>query len=149
MKYRFSKAKDNLFKNAINFVWGGFCASERTPTTTGSPARPQSNQNVWVLPPISCNVDELARAVMIAQFFFIAFNNFWTIPCILSISGPDRCWIEPCTPQLSSRLSHQPATDFGSRPTSSSLNAHTTPRSLYTSITRGNVLLTCRCSSSL
>ena len=42
-------------KTRLTFYGRGFCASDRTPTTTGSPAGHQSNENAWVLPPISRN----------------------------------------------------------------------------------------------
>ena len=52
----FRRQKTITSKTPLTLYGRGFCASDRTPTTTGSPAGPQSNQNVWVLPPISRNV---------------------------------------------------------------------------------------------
>ena len=52
----FRRQKTITSKTPLTLYGRGFCASGRTPTTTGSPAGPQSNQNVWVLPPISRNV---------------------------------------------------------------------------------------------
>ena len=51
----FQRQKTITSKTPLTLYGRGFCASDRTPTTSGSPARPQSNQNVWVLPPISRN----------------------------------------------------------------------------------------------
>ena len=51
----FWRQKTITSKTPLTLCGRGFCASDRTPTTTGSPARPQSNQNAWVLPPISRN----------------------------------------------------------------------------------------------
>ena len=51
----FRRQKTITSKAPLTLYGRGFCASDRTPTTTGSPAGPQSNQNVWVLPPISRN----------------------------------------------------------------------------------------------
>ena len=51
----FRRQKTITSKTPLTLYGRGFCASDRTPTTTGSPAGPQSNQNVWVLPPISRN----------------------------------------------------------------------------------------------
>ena len=51
----FRRQKTITSKTQLTLYGRGFCASDRTPTTTGSPAGPQSNQNVWVLPPISRN----------------------------------------------------------------------------------------------
>ena len=47
----FRRQKTITSKTPLPLYWRGFCASDRTPTTTGSPAGPQSYQNVWVLPP--------------------------------------------------------------------------------------------------
>ena len=52
----FRRQKTITSKTPLTLYGRGFCASDRTPTTTGLPAGPQSNQNVWVLPPISRNV---------------------------------------------------------------------------------------------
>ena len=52
----FRRQKTITSKAPLTLYGRGFCASDRTPTTTGSPAGSQSNQNVWVLPPISRNV---------------------------------------------------------------------------------------------
>ena len=54
----FRRQKTITSKTPLTLYWRGFCASDGTPTTTGSPAGPQSNQNVWVLPPISRNDGE-------------------------------------------------------------------------------------------
>ena len=51
----FRRQKTITSKTPLTLYGRGFCASDGTPTTTGSPAGPQSNQNVWVLPPISRN----------------------------------------------------------------------------------------------
>ena len=51
----FQRQKTITSKTPLTLYGRGFCASDRTPTTTGSPAGSQSNQNVWVLPPISRN----------------------------------------------------------------------------------------------
>ena len=51
----FRRQKTITSKTPLTLCGRGFCASDRTPTTTGSPAGPQSNQNVWVLLPISRN----------------------------------------------------------------------------------------------
>ena len=56
----FRRQKTITSKTPLTLYGRGFCASDRTPTTTGSPAGPQSNQNVWVLPPISCNASRKA-----------------------------------------------------------------------------------------
>ena len=58
----FRRLKTITSKTPMTLYGRGFCASDRTPTTTGLPARPQSNQNVWVLPPISCNVSAERKA---------------------------------------------------------------------------------------
>ena len=52
----FRKQKTITSKTPLTLYGRDFCAIDRTPTTTGSPAGPQSNQNVWVLPPISRKV---------------------------------------------------------------------------------------------
>ena len=52
----FRRQKTITSKTPLTLYGRGLCASDRTPMTTGSPAGPQSNQNVWVLPPISRNV---------------------------------------------------------------------------------------------
>ena len=52
----FRRQKTITSKTPLTLYGRGFCASDQTPTTTGSPAGPQSNQNVRVLPPISRNV---------------------------------------------------------------------------------------------
>ena len=54
----FRRQKTITSKTPLTLYGRGFRASDRTPTTTGLPAGPQSNQNVWVLPPISRNVDK-------------------------------------------------------------------------------------------
>ena len=51
----FRRQKTITSKTPLTLYGRSLCASDRTPTTTGSPAGPQSNQNVWVLPPISRN----------------------------------------------------------------------------------------------
>ena len=51
----FRRQKTITSNTPLTLYGRGFCASDRTPTTTSSPAGPQSNQNVWVLPPISRN----------------------------------------------------------------------------------------------
>ena len=51
----FRRQKTIASKTPLTLYGRGFCASDRTLTKTGSPAGPQSNQNVWVLPPISRN----------------------------------------------------------------------------------------------
>ena len=51
----FRRQKTITSKTPLTLYGRGFCASDRTPTTTASPDGPQSNQNVWVLPPISRN----------------------------------------------------------------------------------------------
>ena len=53
----FRRQKTITSKTPLTLYGRGFCASDGTPTTTGSPAGPQSNQNVWVLPPISRNAE--------------------------------------------------------------------------------------------
>ena len=58
----FQKLKTVTSKTPLTLYGRGFCASDHTPTTTGSPAGPQSNQNVWVLPPISCNDGEKCQS---------------------------------------------------------------------------------------
>ena len=55
----FRRQKTITSKTPLTLYGRGFCASDGTPTTTGSPAGPQSNQNVWVLPPISRNACRL------------------------------------------------------------------------------------------
>ena len=55
----FRRRKTIASKTPLTLYGRGFCASDRTPTTTGSPAGRQSNQNVWVLPPISRNAPAL------------------------------------------------------------------------------------------
>ena len=44
----FRRQKTITSKTPLTLYGRGFCASDRTPTTTGSPAGSQSNQNVWV-----------------------------------------------------------------------------------------------------
>ena len=43
----FRRQKTITSKTPLTLYGRGFCASDGTPTTTGSPAGPQSNQNVW------------------------------------------------------------------------------------------------------
>ena len=52
----FRRLKTITSKTPSTLYGRGFCASDRTPTTTGLPAGPQSYQNVWVLPPFPRNV---------------------------------------------------------------------------------------------
>ena len=65
----FQRQKTINSKTPLTLYGRGFCASDGTPTTTASPAGPQSNQNVWVLPPISRNAYTSSHAVNERTFF--------------------------------------------------------------------------------
>ena len=60
----------------------GFCASDRTSTTTGSPAGPQSNQNVWVLPPISRNAVRARNSLVKKYAQNSCRRHFWAQACL-------------------------------------------------------------------
>ena len=76
----FRRQKTITLKTPLTLYGRGFCASDRTPTTTGSPAGPQSNQNVWVLPPISrnaqpqVNLSEAVKSPVVSRWYTGACN---------------------------------------------------------------------------
>ena len=71
----FRRQKTITSKTPLTLYGRGFRASDRTPTTTGLPAGPQSNQNVWVLPPISRNVSCYNGHFLTQKTFFFLLNS--------------------------------------------------------------------------
>ena len=74
----FRRQKTITSKTPLTLYGRGFCASDRIPTTTGSPAGPQSNQNVWVLPPISRNGKRATWAAHLTNFSFEFIHAIFT-----------------------------------------------------------------------
>ena len=88
----FSRLKLITSKTPLTFYGRGVCASDRTPTTSGSPAGPQSNQNVWVSPSISRNEggSDLNKCLENRLEMFCCFQRIFSLA-----KGNNFRWLNP------------------------------------------------------